>query len=387
MNQDEARQKLLNIPHVVERLIMWLDPGSLLNLVHSKILSEEVLRKSLTLKAWKDFIEHIAHDYDGLYPEVQEVKILTEILKLLKLPDPNNHLMTLLHFVSSECDPLGNGWKQVVTLICSDCSQHFDVHPEGFKLLEHIETTFGSTKQSIESVYIEAGTELNTPSFSTALCSRLARQKEKLASFCCHDEVHISDKESAEALIALLEATEVNVHELRVEGDIGEDAWHKLATVLELRSDIALRRMRVSDYIVRELFVERMKDDIKRILDSTLIIIYREEDFRGYGECIWTRLKEISKYAEAEYTNWESMWTRLKEISKTTGAEYIADVKKAREVKVAAALAALEESSSDEETSSEDESSPEENNKVKKPIFSLKTASDSVYIHPGVEVR
>ena len=166
-----------------------------------------------------------------------------------------------------------------------------------------------------------------------------------------------------------MEATEVNVHELRVEGDIGEDAWHKLATVLELRSDIALRRMRVSDYIVRELFVERMKDDIKRILDSTRIIIYRDKDFRGYGESIWTRLKEISKYAEAEYTDWESMWTRLKEISKTTGAEYIADVKKAREVKVAAALAALEE------------------NKVKKPIFSLKTAKDSVYIHPGVEVR
>ena len=383
MNQDDAGQKLLNIPHVVERLIMWLDPGSLLNLVHSKILSEEVLRKSLTLRAWKDFIEHIAHDYDGLYPEVQEVKILTEILKLLKLPDPNTHLMTLLHFVSSECDPLGNGWKQVVTLICSDCSQHFDVHPEGFKLLEHIETTFGSTKQSIESVYIEAGTELNTPSFSTALCSRLARQKEKLASFCCHDEVHISDKESAEALIALLEATEVNVHELRVEGDIGEDAWHKLARVLELRSNIVLGRMIVSDYIVREVFVERMKDDIKRILDSTSIIIYWDED---WGWSMWTKLKEISRYTEAEYTDWESMWTRLKEISKMTGAEYIADVKKARQVKVAAALAALEESSSEEETSSEDERSPEEN-KVKKPIFSLKTASDSVYIHPKVELR
>ena len=67
----------------------------------------------------------------------------------------------------------------------------------------------------------------------------------------------------------------------------------------------------------------------------------------------------------------------VKEISKMTGAEYIADVKKVRQVKVAAALAALEESSSDEESSSEDESSSEEN-KVKKPIFSLKTASDSV---------
>ena len=158
---------------------------------------------------------------------------------------------------------------------------------------------------------------------------------------------------------------------MRVEGDTGEDAWHELAKVLELRSDIALGRMRVSDYIVREVFVERMKDDIKRILDSTTIIIYREED---YGKSMWTRLKEISNYAEAEYTDWESMWTRLKEISKMTGAEYIADVKKVRQVKVAAALAALEESSSEEETSSEDESSSEENNKVKKTIFSIKTA-------------
>ena len=90
--------------------------------------------------------------------------------------------------------------------------------------------------------------------------------------------------------------------------------------------------MGVSDYIAREVFVERMKDDIKRILDSTTIIIYREED---YGKSMWTRLKEISGYTEAEYTDWESMWTRLKEISKMTGAEYIADVKKARQVKVA----------------------------------------------------
>ena len=95
MNRDEARQKLLNIPHVVERLIMWLDPRSLLNLVHSKILSEEVLRKSLTLRVWKDFIEHKErHEvFAGLevFEKVKEVKNLTEILKLVKLSHPNNH--------------------------------------------------------------------------------------------------------------------------------------------------------------------------------------------------------------------------------------------------------------------------------------------------------
>ena len=82
MNQEEARQKLLNIPHVVERLIMWLDPGSLLNLVHSKILGNEVLRKSLTLRTWKDFIEHLGRDevWGGLdvFEEVQKVKNLLQ---------------------------------------------------------------------------------------------------------------------------------------------------------------------------------------------------------------------------------------------------------------------------------------------------------------------
>ena len=159
MNQDEARQKLLNIPHVVERLIMWLDPGSLLNLVHSKILSREVLRKSLTLRVWKDFIEHIESDevWSGLdfFEEVQEAKKLTEILKLVKLPDPNNHLMALLHFVSHYFNPSQGDYSEWnVTLICSDCSQHFQVVPEGFELLEHIETTFGTTKQSIEEVRV-----------------------------------------------------------------------------------------------------------------------------------------------------------------------------------------------------------------------------------------
>ena len=101
-----------------------------------------------------------------VFEVVQEVKNLTEILKLVKLPDPNNHLMALLHFVSHYFNPSQGDYSEWnVTLICSDCSQHFQVVPEGFELLEHIETTFGSTKQSIEEVYIVGAYNSLKPQF------------------------------------------------------------------------------------------------------------------------------------------------------------------------------------------------------------------------------
>ena len=107
MNQDEARQKLLNIPHVVERLIRWLDPGSLLNLVHSKILTREVLRKSLTLRAWKDFIEYLELGWDEMdwddFEEVQSTTCNSPVTVQVKPEKLDLNGLIEVQFLNSGC--------------------------------------------------------------------------------------------------------------------------------------------------------------------------------------------------------------------------------------------------------------------------------------------
>ena len=53
MEESEARQKVFNIPEVVEILISFHDPVSILHLVQSPMMvNKETLQKSLSSKAW-----------------------------------------------------------------------------------------------------------------------------------------------------------------------------------------------------------------------------------------------------------------------------------------------------------------------------------------------
>ena len=49
----EAQQKVFNIPEVVEILISFLDPASILHLAQSEVIKKETLKRSISSKAWK----------------------------------------------------------------------------------------------------------------------------------------------------------------------------------------------------------------------------------------------------------------------------------------------------------------------------------------------
>ena len=75
MEEIQADQKLWNIPEVVERLFSLLDPASALCLVQSRLLSKDILQKSLSSKAWREIIKRISRDENDMISETEEVTL------------------------------------------------------------------------------------------------------------------------------------------------------------------------------------------------------------------------------------------------------------------------------------------------------------------------
>ena len=134
MNHSKVQLKVFNNSVVMEELISMLDPESLLHLIHSEILSKEVLQKSLTVRAWKDIIKHIKLDWScDKAEETEGVENLTEVLELVKLPEPSKHLIVLLHRVCEVFTPRGHWGEDDVGVICSDSQEKFEVSPARFR--------------------------------------------------------------------------------------------------------------------------------------------------------------------------------------------------------------------------------------------------------------
>ena len=83
MQQSEAEQKFFNLPELVEKLFLRLDPLSFLSLVQSRVINKEILQKSLTSKVWVKIIGS-----GEVLLQKEEVKELVKILKLADLKEP-----------------------------------------------------------------------------------------------------------------------------------------------------------------------------------------------------------------------------------------------------------------------------------------------------------
>ena len=86
---EESRHKLLNTPELVERLLLFLDPSSILQLAESKLVEEVILRKGLSLLVWSGLVKQFG----------DEVKELVDILQIMNPKDPKSFLLPLLHSI------------------------------------------------------------------------------------------------------------------------------------------------------------------------------------------------------------------------------------------------------------------------------------------------
>ena len=142
MDLEESRQKLLNTPELVERILLFLDPSSILQLAESELVKEVILRKGLSLLVWSGLVKQFG----------DEVKELVEILKILNPKDPKSFLLPLLHSICKEYE-YEYAWRPEVEMRCPCQDDPHRISADGFLILEeHVEGVFGTAVQSLISL-------------------------------------------------------------------------------------------------------------------------------------------------------------------------------------------------------------------------------------------
>ena len=135
MEQPEAMHKFLNLPELIEKLILLLDPLSALCLLESDVIEKEILQKSLSCEAWNKLIRVSSYGGEGTL-QAEDVKDLVKILKLMELKEPSTFLLPLLHLIC-ESGPSQTDLNEV-HLICPGHPEPHFVTPETFLILEEV---------------------------------------------------------------------------------------------------------------------------------------------------------------------------------------------------------------------------------------------------------
>ena len=144
MDLEESRQKLLNTPELVERVLLFLDPSSILQLAESKLVKKKILRKGLSLQVWSGLVKQFG----------DEVKELVNILKIKNPKDPKSSLLPLLHSICEKYD-WSPEWRRgaQVEMRCPCQDDPHRISADGFLILEeHVEGVFGTAVQSLISL-------------------------------------------------------------------------------------------------------------------------------------------------------------------------------------------------------------------------------------------
>ena len=150
MEQSEAEHKFLNSPKLIARLISFLDPLSALRLLQSHVIDKKIHQKSFSFEAWNKLIRRSSYSGEELL-QGEDVKDLVKILKLMKLEEPSTFLLPLLDLIC-ESRPSKPDFSYV-SVICPNHPEPHKVTPDAFLMLEEVEGAFGTTVQSIKSIW------------------------------------------------------------------------------------------------------------------------------------------------------------------------------------------------------------------------------------------
>ena len=298
-----ATKKFWTLPELGEKLISFLDPLSALHLMHSDLMDKEILKKSLTSKAWGELVRNSSvKGLAGFEEKMEDVKALVKILHFMELKEPVPLLMPLLDLIC-ESSP-----GHSVEMVCACRPEPHSISPEGFLLLEEVEAAFATTEQSLKS--ISCGYRSHGCSLLSAISSRMTRQKKGTVSSIYLLSVVVEDKSSFEAFVTLLQAEVVTVNVLDVRrAELGAEGWKTLARALRGKSKVA-ENVSISRQDLGASFVPSFSEEtlrprwsIKDIWDAT-----------GAGFEIFNRDGSRSQYVDTSEYNWEGTRNRLKQI-------------------------------------------------------------------------
>ena len=317
MEQSKAMHKFLNLPELIEKLILLLDPLSALCLLESHVIEKEILQKSLSCEAWNKLIRVSSYGGEGTL-QAEDVKDLVKILKLMELKEPSTFLLPLLHLIcETESGPSQRDFHEV-HLICPGHPEPHSVTPETFLLLEEVEGAFGTTEQTIRSIWgngndsswlLDMVPAFPEP-FLLAISSRMSRQKEVVTLISFDGEIVIENEGSAQAFSTLLlQAQEVflMLASLKVGRAVGEEGWKQLAGAFTGAGKGPGKGIRV--IISKEAFAAARREDIIRVVEEfdELAVVNKEGhqlpvDKHDWDQT-WARLKQISDMNEEEFTD------------------------------------------------------------------------------------
>ena len=274
MPDSEAEKKFWRSPELVQGLLPFLDPPSILRLGQLHPLTRGVLQGNYN---WSSFVRRSCpqpggsdHFLTESERAVAEMRPIIEILHLIG--SPQFHLMKILDTICERFLPLeSRTGLSKVKVTCPNDEVH-DVSAVGFVLIELVEGANGSSELNIEQVENDY---MRGPLIS-ALKSRLARQERVIRKVDCRYFI-CTTQEDAEALLSLVQQAEsVGFQRLSILGAIGEAGWAALVEVLRILPPLVLEVPFPEDpkgfqflYVrARNLMLDGRREDVRAVWDA-----------------------------------------------------------------------------------------------------------------------
>ena len=257
MSSNEAEKKFWKSPELVEGLLHFLDPSSILELGQAHSLTIGLMQAT---NNWARFIRRFcphppANHYlpleESTEQKVGELKPITGILQLMN--SPQSHLLALLHIISERFPSIIDG--QCIEVTCP--IHNHNMSPLGFVLLELVESTCGPTELKVGSVQLPF---IEGP-LIPALISRVTHQEQVIrvsnAVFCCRTQ------DDAEALLHLTRFTEgFGLQSLKITGPIGQQGWGALAQAVRLMEEEGMPKM--TGFLALSVGAKRIMQEARR---------------------------------------------------------------------------------------------------------------------------
>ena len=317
---EAAMAKVLRIPEMVEHLLLYLDPTSILGLVGLNILSVETLESaSQTKNMVYNLIKKVLElDQRKAFEDHRQKVKETSTNLLAQLEDPKPLLLEFLHVILAEGKHLDSleppFCSQRDPAILLSCPLHSDHHvtPRVFILLEDCEAAVSSAEQSVKKVL-----RLWCPYFSgwlAALNSRASRQECPVTSlnidfaYIFNTRFHAELQHLADLLqncdqVLKLEKVKISAFN---DDDTSLDDWEAFARIFERHPS---RRLVFSS---KKAMLQARREDLKRIWDAL-------QPGQDGKPSFWSvEVKEIGLPVRIKFTKMgqedEATWKELEEL-------------------------------------------------------------------------